>query len=63
MTLDAGNLNDNHAQWQYPQLPPGYQPDDGYGLGITTSPVAPLAVTALLGAFPHGTATPTSRRP
>jgi carboxyl-terminal processing protease len=42
----VASLNDNHAQWQYPQLPPGYKPGDGYGLGITTSPVAPLAVTA-----------------
>jgi carboxyl-terminal processing protease len=48
----VASLNDNHAQWQYPQLPPGYQPGDGYGLGITTSPVAPLAATAPAEALP-----------
>jgi carboxyl-terminal processing protease len=48
----VASLNDNHAQWQYPQLPPGYQPGDAYGLGITTSPVAPLSVTAPAEALP-----------
>jgi carboxyl-terminal processing protease len=46
------SLDDNHAEWQYPQLPPGYQPGDGYGLGITTSPAAPLAATAPGEALP-----------
>jgi carboxyl-terminal processing protease len=47
-----GSLDDNHARWQYPELPPGYQPGDGYGLGITTSPAVPLALLAPGEALP-----------
>jgi carboxyl-terminal processing protease len=32
------SLNDNHARWEYPEVPPGFQPGDAYGLGILTSP-------------------------
>lgn len=48
----VASLDDNHAEWQYPQLPPGYRPGDAYGLGIVTSPVAPLAATAPAEALP-----------
>lgn len=50
----VASLDDNHARWQYPptQLPPGYQPGDSDGLGIATSPSAPLATISPSEALP-----------
>jgi carboxyl-terminal processing protease len=46
-------LDDNHARWEYPlSPPPGYKPGDAYGLGIATSPVAPLTQDAPGEALP-----------
>jgi carboxyl-terminal processing protease len=48
----VASLNDNHAHWAYPLYPPGYQPGDGYGLGIATAPASWLAATAPQEALP-----------
>jgi carboxyl-terminal processing protease len=41
-------LDDNHAGWAYPPttMPPGAQPGETDGLGIQTTPTAPLAAAA-----------------
>ena len=52
MTGMIASLNDNHAFWAYQALPPGYEPGDAYGLGITTSPSYQLADTAPQEALP-----------
>jgi len=45
-------LDDNHAHWQYFELPPGYQRGDEYDLGIWTSPSFLLAGGAPREALP-----------
>ncbi|MFI6603700.1 S41 family peptidase [Nonomuraea sp. NPDC050536] len=35
MTAMIGTLQDNHARWMRPEVPPGAKPGDAYGLGIT----------------------------
>ncbi|ACU75493.1 peptidase S41 [Catenulispora acidiphila DSM 44928] len=35
-------LDDNHAGWSRPVMPPGFQPGDQYGIGLVTSPTGPL---------------------
>jgi carboxyl-terminal processing protease len=47
-------LNDNHAGWGYPPTttPPGAQPGETDGLGIDTTPTAPLAAVAPQEALP-----------
>jgi carboxyl-terminal processing protease len=47
-TIDGmvGSLHDNHARWEHPEMPPGAEPGDAYGLGILTSPAAGLATAA-----------------
>jgi len=48
----VASLNDNHAYWEYPLYPPGYQAGDDYGLGIATSSASWLAATAPQEALP-----------
>ncbi|GAA3251815.1 S41 family peptidase [Nonomuraea helvata] len=45
-------LGDNHARWQRAELPPGYQPGQEYGLGITTFPSSGLMTGAPQQALP-----------
>ena len=49
MTGMVASLDNNHARWSYPALPPGDVPGD---LGIMTSPAPPLADTAPQEALP-----------
>ncbi len=51
MTAMIASLHDNHARWSYPAPPPGDVPGD-FGLGSSTSPGYPLAVTASQEALP-----------
>lgn len=46
------SLNDDHAGWIHPVLPPEYQPGQAYGLGLTTSPLTLVAMTAPAVALP-----------
>jgi len=43
MTGMVAALDDNHARWSYPTLPPGATSSDIYGLGINTSPAPGVA--------------------
>ncbi|MGE5289783.1 MAG: PDZ domain-containing protein [Micromonosporaceae bacterium] len=52
MTGMVASLHDNHAQWGYPQQPPGSTRTDAYGIGIRTSPAVPLAANAPGEALP-----------
>ncbi|GAA3618088.1 hypothetical protein GCM10022419_124520 [Nonomuraea rosea] len=45
-------LGDNHARWQRTELPPGYQPGQEYGLGMTTFPSSGLMNGAPQQALP-----------
>ncbi|MCW3819391.1 S41 family peptidase [Micromonospora sp. DR5-3] len=52
ITAMVSMLRDNHARWQYVELPPGYQPGYEYGLGIATSPSSGLTRNAPQEALP-----------
>jgi carboxyl-terminal processing protease len=52
MTAMLNTLNDNHAGWQRPVIPPGYLPGDLYGVGVSTSPAGPLIGGAPAEALP-----------